>query len=62
MALRNDIRRKYFQYDERKSDYAIYTSDVVLLVVMLSSLCGSHDCREHAKLLYLQSKPSVHHT
>ena len=38
MALRNDIRRKYFQYDERKSDYVIYTSDVVLLVVMLSSL------------------------
>ena len=29
MALRNDIRRKYFQYDERKSDYVIYTSDVV---------------------------------
>ena len=48
MALRNDIRRKYFQYDERKSDYVIYTSDVVLLVVMLSSLCGNHDCREHA--------------
>lgn len=53
MALRNDIRRKYFQYDERKSDYAIYTSDVVLLVVMLSSLCGSHDCREHAKFYFI---------
>ena len=47
MALRNDIRRKYFQYDEWKNDYVIYTSDVVLLVVMLSSLCGNHDCREH---------------
>ena len=53
MALRNDIRRKYFQYDERKSDYVIYTSDVVLLVVMLSSLCGNHDCREHARFYFL---------
>lgn len=53
MALRNDIRRKYFQYDERKSDYVIYTSDVVLLVVMLSSLCGNHDCREHAKFYFI---------
>lgn len=58
MALRNDIRRKYFQYDERKSDYAIYTSDVVLLVVMLSSLCGSHDCREHAKFYFIYN-PSL---
>lgn len=48
MVLRNDIRRKYVQFDERKSDYVIYTSDVVLLVVMLSSLYGNHDCREHA--------------
>ena len=53
MALRNDIRRKYFQYDERNSDYVIYTSDVVLLVVMLSSLCGNHDCREHAKFYFI---------
>ena len=53
MALRNDIRRKYFQYDERKSDYVIYTSDVVLLVVMLSSLCGNHDCRERAKFYFI---------
>lgn len=53
MALRNDIRRKYFQYDERKSDYVIYTSDVVLLVVMLSSLCGNHDCREHAEFYFI---------
>lgn len=48
MVLRNDIRRKYVQFDERKSDYVIYTSDVVLLVVMLSSLYGNHDCREYA--------------
>lgn len=53
MALRNDIRRKYFQYDERESDYVIYTSDVVLLVVMLSSLCGNHDCKEHAKFYFI---------
>lgn len=53
MALRDDIRRKYFQYDERKSDYVIYTSDVVLLVVMLSSLCGNHDCREHAQFYFI---------
>lgn len=53
MALRNDIRRKYFQYDERKSDDVIYTSDVVLLVVMLSSLCGNHDCREHAEFYFI---------
>lgn len=53
MSLRNDIRRKYFQYDERKSDYVIYTSDVVLLVVMLSSLCGNHDCREHAVFYFI---------
>ena len=53
MALPNDIRRKYFQYDERKSDYVIYTSDVVLLVVMLSSLCGNHDCREHAVFYFI---------
>lgn len=53
MALRNDIRRKYFQYDERKSDYVIYASDVVLLVVMLSSLCGNHDCKEHAKFYFI---------
>lgn len=53
MALRNDIRRKYFQYDERKSDYVIYTSDVVLLVVMLSSLCGNYDCREHAQFYFI---------
>lgn len=53
MALRNDIRRKYFQYDERKSGYVIYTADVVLLVVMLSSLCGNHDCREHAVFYFI---------
>lgn len=53
MSLRNDIRRKYFQYDERKSDDVIYTSDVVLLVVMLSSLCGNHDCREHAEFYFI---------
>lgn len=52
-ALRDYIRRKYFQYDERKSDYVIYTSDVVLLVVMLSSLCGNHDCREHAQFYFI---------
>lgn len=53
MSLRNDIRRKYFQYDERKSDDVIYTSDVVLLVVMLSSLCGNHDCREHDEFYFI---------
>ncbi|MDY5063387.1 MAG: hypothetical protein SPE82_01550 [Succinivibrio sp.] len=36
-----------------KSDYVIYTSDVVLLVVMLSSLCGNHDCREHAQFYFI---------
>ena len=36
-----------------KSDYVIYTSEVVLLVVMLSSLCGNHDCREHAEFYFI---------
>lgn len=53
MSLRNDKRRKYFQYYERKSDDVIYTSDVVLLVVMLSSLCGNHDCIEHAEFYFI---------
>ena len=26
---------------------------MVLLVVMLSSLCGNHDCREHAKFYFI---------
>lgn len=38
LTLLNDIRHKYFQYDKRNVDYAVYTPEVVLLVVLWSTL------------------------
>lgn len=48
IALRNDLMKKYFQFDVREHDSEIYSSDVVLLAVIWSSLCGGKTCKDHA--------------
>ena len=48
LTFLNDIRHKYFQYDKRNADYAVYTPEVVLLVVLWSTLCGNTTCKKHA--------------
>lgn len=52
MAMRQDLSRKYFQYDDRDPDFVVYNSDVVLMVVLWSSLCGNKDCKEHAQFWF----------
>lgn len=52
MALRNDLMRRYFQYDKRDPDSEIYSSDVVLFAVIWSSLCGGKTCKEHAQFWF----------
>lgn len=52
LYLLNDLRRRYFQYDCRNSDYIIYTPEVVLLVVLWSKLCGNNTCEEHAEFWF----------
>ena len=56
MAMRQEIARRYFQYDERDLDYVVYTSDVVLMAVIWSSICGNKDCKEHA-LFWFEHNP-----
>ena len=60
MALRQDIARRYFQHDKREPDSVIYTSDVVLMVVIWSSLCGNKDCKEHAQF-WFKYNPLLQH-
>lgn len=52
MALRQDIARRYMQHDKRDPECVIYTSDVVLMAVIWSSLCGNKDCKEHARFWF----------
>lgn len=48
LAFLNDIKRKYFQYDKRDPDYIVYNPEVVLLVVLWSTLCGNTTCEQHS--------------
>lgn len=48
LAFLNDIKRKYFQYDKRNPDYIVYNPEVVLLVVLWSTLCGNTTCEQHS--------------
>lgn len=48
ISLRNDLMRRYFQYDVWDPDSEIYTSDAVIFALIWSSLCGDKTCKEHA--------------
>lgn len=52
LTFLNDIRHKYFQYDKRNADYAVYTPEVVLLVVLWSTLCGNTTCKNVRNMLH----------
>ena len=52
VQFQSNLRRLYLQYDEREPDFAVYKAETVLLVVMLSSMCGNHTCKEHASFWF----------
>lgn len=48
LAFLNDIKSKYFLYDKRNPDYIVYNPEVILLVVLWSTLCGNTTCEQHS--------------
>ena len=52
VQFQSNLRRLYLQYDEREPDFAVYKAETVLLVVLLSSMCGNHTCKEHASFWF----------
>ena len=48
LAFLNDIKSKYFLYDKRNPDYIVYNSEVILLVVLWTTLCGNTTCEQHS--------------
>ena len=50
--FQSNLRRLYLQYDEKDPVFAIYKAETVLLVVMLSTMCGNHTCKEHASFWF----------
>lgn len=44
LAFLNDIKSKYFLYYKRNPDYIVYNPEVILLVVLWSTLCGNTTC------------------